>query len=140
MQYENVDSAEMAEMALSQAVDEHIENSQEVIDQISKLESSILHWDQEDIRAFKNIIQEMRALLKKHFQVQIENFINMRQIPGMRIPEEIKQTYRIVSVDKKGFALYGPEMDKIASITKITEHYKKQKEKVAAEAKAKEKK
>lgn len=43
----------------------------------------------------------MGVLLKKHFQVQIENFTNMRQIPGMRIPEEVKQTYRIVSIDKK---------------------------------------
>lgn len=43
MQYENIDSAEMPERALSQAVDEHIEKSQEVIDWISELESSILH-------------------------------------------------------------------------------------------------
>jgi len=139
MQYENIDSAEMAEMALSQAVDEHIEKSQEVIDRISELENLILHWDQEDIRVLKNEIQEMRELLKKHFQVQIENFINMRSIPGMRIPDEVRQVYRIISVDKKGIALYGSEMDKVTHITKITEHYKKRKEAAAAEAKATEK-
>jgi hypothetical protein len=42
MQYENIDSAEMAELALSQAVDEHIEKSKEAIDRISVLEKQIL--------------------------------------------------------------------------------------------------
>lgn len=141
MQYENIDSAEMAEMALSQAVDEHIEKSQEAIDRLSELEKLILQWNQEDIKALRAYIQEMRTLLVKNFQVKIENFINMRAIPGMRIPEEIKQMYKIISVDKKGLALYGAEMDKIAHITKITEHFKKKKEaaQAAAEAKAKEK-
>jgi hypothetical protein len=30
-------------------------------------------------------------------------------------------------VDKKGIALFGPEMNKIVQITKISEHYKKKK-------------
>ena len=139
MQYENIDSAEMAEMALSQAVDEHIEKSKEAIDRISELEHQILHWNQEDIRTLRNDIQELRELLKKNFQVQIDNVIDMRSIPGMRVPEEIRQLYKIVSVDKKGFTLYGIEMDKIAHISKITDHFKKRKE-TAAQAKAKEKK
>jgi len=139
MQYENIDSAEMAELALSQAVDEHIEKSKEAIDRISELEQQILHWNQEDIRKLRNDIQELRELLKKNFQVQIENFIHMRSIPGMRVPEEIRQLYKIISVDKKGFALYGTEMNKIAHITKITEHFKKRKE-AAAQVKAKVKK
>ncbi|HOJ97609.1 MAG TPA: hypothetical protein PK024_12320, partial [Methanospirillum sp.] len=96
MQYENIDSAEMAEMALSQAVDEHIEKSKEAIDRISELERHILQWNQEDIRVLRNNIQEMRELLKKNFQVQIENFINMRAIPGMRVPDEIRQIYKII--------------------------------------------
>lgn len=140
MQYENIDSAEMAEMALSQAVDEHIEKSKEAIDRISELERQILQWNQEDIRVLRNNIQEMRELLKKNFQVQIENFINMRSIPGMRVPEEMRQIYKIISVDKKGFALFGNEMDKIAHISKITDHYRKKKEAAAAQAKAKDKK
>ncbi|MDD1723956.1 MAG: hypothetical protein LUQ07_02370 [Methanospirillum sp.] len=127
MGYENIDSAEMAEMALAQAVDEHIEESQEVIDRISELEKNILHWDQEDIKQLRSYIKEMRILLQKHFQVQIENFINMKAIPGSRVPEEIRQMYKIVSVDKMGIALYGLEMDKIAYFTKITEHYQKKK-------------
>lgn len=127
MQYENVDSAEMAEMALSQAVDEHIEKSKDTIDRISELEKTILHWNQEDIRALKNDIQEMRELLRNNFQVHIDNFINLRSIPGIRVSEEIKQLYRIVSVDKRGFALYGVEKDKIAHISKITEHFTKRK-------------
>ena len=139
MQYENIDSAEMAEMALSQAVDEHIEKSKEAIDRISELEHQLLHWNQEDIRTLRNDIQELRELLKKNFQVQIDNFINMRSIPGMRVPEEIRQLYKIVSVDKKGFTLYGTEMDKMAHISKITDHYTKRKE-AAAQAKTKEKK
>ena len=138
MQYENIDSAEMAELALSQAVDEHIEKSQDAINRISLLERKILQWDQENIKELRKNIHEMQELLKKNFQVHIENFINMRKIPGMRIPDEIKQAYRIVSVDKKGFTLYGPEMDKIAHISKITEHFMKKKE-AAARAKAKEK-
>lgn len=125
MGYDNIDSAEMAEMALAQAVDEHIEKSQEVIDRISDLEKSILQWDQEDIKQLRTRIKEMRILLQKHFQVQIENFINMKAIPGSRVPEDIKQAYKIVAVDKKGVALYGPEMDKITYFAKITEHYQK---------------
>lgn len=135
MQYENVDSADMAEMALSQAVDEHIEKSKDTIDRISELEKTILHWNQEDIRALKNDIQEMRELLRNNFQVHIENFINMRSIPGIRVPEEIKQLYRIVSVDKKGFALYGVEMDKIAHMSKITDHFTKRKKTAVQEKK-----
>lgn len=114
----------MAEQALSQAVDEHIENSKEVIDHIEKLEERIRTWNMEDIKEFKVMIKEMRALLQKHFQVQIENFMNMGRIPSMKVPDVLRRTYRIVGVDKRGYALYGPEMDKIAHITKITEHYK----------------
>lgn len=136
MQYENIDSTEMAEIALSQAVDEHIEKSQEVIDRISELEKLILHWNQEDIRELKKNIREMRILLTKNFQVHIDNFINMQKIPGVYISEEMKQMYKIISVDKKGIALYGPEMDKIAYLSKIEEHYKKKKEEMARAAQA----
>lgn len=136
MQYENVDSAEMAEIALSQAVDDHIEKSQEVIDRISELEGLILHWNQEDVRELKKYIQEMRVLLLNHFKVQIDNFINMRKIPGIHVPEEIKQMYKVISVDKKGVALYGVEMDKIAYYSKITDHYQKKKEEMAKAAQA----
>ena len=114
----------MAEQALSQAVDEHIDNSKEVIDYIEKLEVKIRSWNMEDIREFKAMITEMRALLQKHFQVQIENFMNMNRIPSAKVPDVLRKAYRIVSVDKRGYALYGPEMDKIAHINKITEHYK----------------
>jgi len=131
MQYENIDSAEMAELALSQAVDEHIEKSKEAIDRISVLEKQILNWNQEDIKVLRNNIYEMRELLKRNFQVQIENFINMRSIPSVRIPEEIKQLYKIIAVDKKGYALYGVDMNRIVHITKITEHYMKKKESTA---------
>ena len=136
MQYENIDSAEMAEIALSKAVDEHIEKSQDVIDRISELEGLILHWNQEDIRELKKNIQEMRVLLTNNFQVHIDNFINMKKIPGTYVPEDIKQMYKIVSVDKKGVALFGPEMDKISYLSKITEHYKKRKEEMSKSAQA----
>jgi len=122
--YDTIDSADMAEQALSQAVDEHIENSKEVIEYIEKLEVKIRTWNMEDIKEFKAMIIEMRALLQKHFQVQIENFINMNRIPSAKVPDVLKKTYRIVGVDKRGYALYGPEMDKIAHIKKIAEHYK----------------
>ena len=120
-----MDSTELAEMALSQAVDEHIDKSQEIVDRISLLEKEILHWNLEDIKKLMNYIQEIRLLLQKYFQIQIENFIKLKSIPSMRIADEIKSTYRIIAVDKKGMALFGPEMNKIAHITKITEHYKK---------------
>lgn len=124
MDYDTINSADMAEQALSQAVDEHIDNSKEVIDYIEKLEVKIRSWNMEDIREFKAMITEMRALLQKHFQVQIENFMNMNRIPSAKVPDVLRKAYRIVSVDKRGYALYGPEMDKIAHINKITEHYK----------------
>ncbi|NLV26535.1 MAG: hypothetical protein GXY48_05140 [Methanomicrobiales archaeon] len=136
MQYENVDSTEMAEIALSQAVDEHIEKSQEIIDRISELENLILHWNQEDIRDLKKYISEMRVLLLNNFKVQIDNFINMRKIPCVHLPEEIRQTYKVVSVDKKGIALYGVEMDKVAYLSKITEHFNKKKAEMAKAAQA----
>jgi hypothetical protein len=117
----------MAEMALSQAVDEHIEKSQEVVTRISELECAILKWDVEDIRILRKNIAEIRILLQKNFQIQIDNFIPMRSIPSMRIPDEIRQIYKIIAVDKKGIALFGQEMNKIIQITKITEHYKKKK-------------
>jgi len=135
--YDSIDSADMAEQALSQAVDEHIENSKEVIDYIGKLEEKIRSWNMEDIKEFKGMITEMRALLKKHFQVQIENFMNMNRIPSAKVPEVLRRTYRIVSVDKHGYALYGPEMDKISHINKIAEHYK---QRVAASQAHQEKK
>ncbi len=122
--YDTINSADMAEQALSQAVDEHIDNSKEVIDYIEKLEVKIRSWNMEDIREFKTMITEMRALLQKHFQVQIENFMNMNRIPSAKVPDVLRKAYRIVGVDKRGYALYGPEMDKIAHINKITEHYK----------------
>lgn len=123
MDYENINSADMAEQALAQAVDEHIENSKEVIEHIEGLEARIRSWNMEDIREFKVMITEMRALLQKHFQVQIENFMNMSRIPSQQVPDILKKTYRIVGVDKRGYVLYGHEMDKIAHIKKITEHY-----------------
>jgi len=122
-----VNSTEMAEMALSQAVDEHIEKSQEVVNRISELESAILKWDAEDIRVLRKNVAEMRLLLQKHFQIQIENFIKIKSIPSMRIPDDIRKAYKIIAVDKKGIALFGPEMNKIIQITKISEHYKKKK-------------
>jgi hypothetical protein len=121
---ENINSADMAELALSQAVDEHIENSKEVIEHIERLEERIRNWNMEDIRELKTMIIEMRALLQKHFQVQIENFMNMNKIQSLRYPDVLKQAYKIVAVDKRGYALYGPDMDKLAHINKITEHYK----------------
>jgi hypothetical protein len=117
----------MAELALSQAVDEHIEKSQEVVDRISELESAILKWNMEDIRELRRNIAEMRVLLQKYFQIQIDNFIKMKDIPGMRIPDEIRQIYKIIAVDKNGIALFGPEMNKITHFTKISEHYMKRK-------------
>lgn len=122
-----MNSTEMAEMALSQAVDEHIEKSQEVVNRISELESAILKWDAEDIRVLRKNVAEMRLLLQKHFQIQIENFIKIKSIPSMRIPDDIRKAYKIIAVDKKGIALFGPEMNKIIQITKISEHYKKKK-------------
>jgi hypothetical protein len=119
----NINSTDMAEQALSQAVDEHIENSKEVIEHIDDLEAKIRTWNMEDIRQCKVLITEMRTLLQKHFQVQIENFMNMNRIPSQRVPDVLKQTYKIVCVDKRGYALYGHEMNKIAHIKKITEHY-----------------
>lgn len=123
--FENVTSADMAELALSQAVDEHIENSKDVIEHIEQLEVRIRTWNMEDIRELKVMITEMRALLQKHFQVQIENFMNMNRIQSLKYPDVLKQVYKIVAVDKRGYALYGPEMDKMAHINKITEHFKK---------------
>ncbi|HWQ65814.1 MAG TPA: hypothetical protein VN372_02970 [Methanospirillum sp.] len=132
----NISSADMAEMALAQAVDEHIDNSKETIDRISSLEDLIRGWNTEDIRVIKALVAEMRVLLQKHFQVQIENFINMEAIPSFKVPDQLRKTYRIIAADKKGYVLYGHEMDKIAHINKITEHYQK---KVAA-AKCREEK
>ncbi|MFH0968197.1 MAG: hypothetical protein V1862_11000 [Methanobacteriota archaeon] len=119
-----VNSADMAEQALSQAVDEHIENSKEAISHIEGLEEKIKTWNMEDIREFKLMITEMRALLQKQFQVQIENFMNMSRIPTQKVPDVLKQAYKIICVDKRGYALYGHDMDKIAHIKKIAEHYK----------------
>lgn len=124
MDDEYVSSADMAEQALSQAVDEHIENSKDVIVYIERLEVRIRTWNMEDIKEFKAMITEMRGLLQKHFQVQIENFMNMSRIPSLKVPEVLRKSYRIIGVDKRGYALYGPEMDKISHINKITEHYK----------------
>ena len=137
MKYDSIDSAEMAEMALAQAVDEHIDSSQEVIDRISQLEGLLYQWNQEDIRDLKKLVQEMRILLQKNFQVQIENFINMRKIPSLRVPDEIKKGYHIIAVDKKGIALFGPEMDKLAPMVKITEHFLKKKASAEPEKKKK---
>jgi regulator of replication initiation timing len=123
MDYDIIDSADMAEQALSQAVDEHIDKSKEVINQIESLEQRLRSWNLEDIRELKTMITTMRSLLKKNFQVQIENFINMNRIPTERAPEVLKKAYHIVGVDKRGYALYGPDMDKIAHIKKIAEHY-----------------
>ena len=123
MDDDNITSADMAEHALSEAVDEHIENSKEVIDHIEGLEVKIRTWNMEDIRELKALIAEMRELLKKHFQVQIDHFMNMDKIPTQKIPEVLKQTYKILGVDKRGYALFGPDMDKISGINKIAEHY-----------------
>jgi hypothetical protein len=121
--YEEITSADMAEQALSQAVDDHIENSKEVIDKIEALEAGIRTWNTEDIRELKGMIAEMRELLQKHFQVHIDNFMNMKKIPSQKVPEVLKQVYKIIGIDKRGYALYGNEMDKIAHIKKIAEHY-----------------
>ena len=125
MPYDTIDSADMAEMALSQAVDEHIENSKEIIDKITSLEEAIKNWNMKDARELKVHITNMRHLLAKHFQVQIENFMNMKAVPSGQVSEQIKKAYKIVAVDEKGIALYGPEMDKVASLSKIIDHYKK---------------
>lgn len=121
---DSIDSADQAQMALSQAVDEHIEKSKDTIDRISELESLIKNWNMEDIRQLKAWIGEIRILLQKNFQVQIENFMNMRSIPSAKVPDQIRQFYKVVAVDKKGFALFGPEMDKLSSLSKIVTHYK----------------
>lgn len=121
----NISSADMAEQALSQAVDEHIENSKEAIEHIELLEEKIRTWNMEDIREFKLMITEMRGLLQKQFQVQIENFMNMSRIPTQKVPDVLKHAYKIVCVDKRGYTLYGHDMDKIAHIKKIAEHYQK---------------
>jgi hypothetical protein len=124
MDYDEINSADMAEQALSQAVDDHIESSKEVIDHIEGLEKRIRSWNMEDIRELKVMITEMRELLRKNFQVQIENFMNIHKIPSQNVPDVLKKTYKIIGVDKKGYALYGNEMDKIAHLKKIAEHYK----------------
>lgn len=126
MDDEYVDSADMAELALSQAVDEHIDSSKEIINTIETLERQVKSWDTEDIRILKRWILEMRTLLQKHFQVQIENFMNMKVIPSGKVPDQLRKPYKIVATDKKGYALYGPEMDKISHITKIAEHFQRQ--------------
>ena len=81
----------MAEQALAQAVDEHIENSKDIIEHIEGLEKRIRTWNMEDIRELKVMITEMRALLQKHFQVHIDNFMNMNKIPTGRSPEALKK-------------------------------------------------
>jgi hypothetical protein len=131
-----VSSADMAEQALSQAVDEHIENSKEAIEHIEGLEEKIRTWNMEDIREIKLMITEMRALLQKQFQVQIENFMNMNRIPTQKVPDVLKQAYKIVCIDKRGYALYGHEMDKIAHIKKIAEHFQQRQAVAKQSAKA----
>ncbi len=124
MYEEDSDITDAAKMALSQAVDEHIEKSKDTIDRISELETLIKGWNTEDARQLKSWIKEIKILLQKNFQIQIENFMNINKIPSVRFPEKLRQHYHIVAVDKKGIALYGPEMDKLSQLAKIVEHYK----------------
>lgn len=123
MDYNEVSSTDIAEQALSQAIDDHIENSEDVIDHIEGIEVKIHSWNMEDIRELNVMFTEIRELLKKHFQVQIRNFMNMNNIPSHKVPEVLRQVYKIVAMDKRGYALYGNEMDKIAHVKRIAENY-----------------
>ena len=116
-------SQEMAEMALSQAVDQHIESSQETVDRISLLEEKIKTWNIEDIRYLKKWIEEIKELLYKTFSVRLTNFMDIKKIPTLPFPSVLKEKYHIIAVDKRGYCLFGPEMDKISSLQKITDHY-----------------
>lgn len=133
-------SREMAEMALSEAVDQHIESSQETIDRISVLEEKIKTWDMEDIRYLKRWVEEIKELLFKNFSVRLQNFMDIRKIPSVSFPAVLRDTYQIVAVDKRGYCLFGPESDKISSLQKIQDHYTEQCRKKAMQENRSEKK
>ena len=118
----------MAEKQLAEAIESHIENSADIIEKISKLEEKIQTWNMEESKELRNWIVTMRRLLTKHFQINIENFTNMKKIPTQKIPEGLAPIYGIIAIDKKGICLYGKEMDKLTHIDKIKEHYAKQKQ------------
>jgi len=132
-------SQEMAEMALSQAVDQHIESSQETVDRISALEEKIKNWNMEDVRYLKKWIEEIKELLFKTFSVRLQNFMDMQTVPSVQIPSVLKGTYQIVAADKRGYCLFGQDMDKISSLQKIQEHYTNLCKKKAAQESKREK-
>jgi hypothetical protein len=118
----------IAEQQLAEAIESHIEASADVIDEISKLEEKIQTWNMEESKELRSWIVTMRRLLAKHFQISIENFTNMKKIPTQKIPEVLAPIYGIVAIDKKGISLYGKEMDKLAHIDKIKQHYERNKQ------------
>jgi hypothetical protein len=113
----------MAEQQLAQAIENHIAASGDVIDEIAKLEKNVQTWNTEDIRELRVWVVTMRKLLTKHFQINIENLTDMKKIPTQKVPRALIPIYGIVALDKKGLCLYGKEMDKIAPIEKIQDHY-----------------
>ena len=121
--YNDDDISSLAERQLAQAIESHIAASGDVINEISELEKKVQTWNMEDIRELRVWVVNMRKLLTKHFQISIENLTDMKKIPTQNIPRALIPIYGIIALDKKGFCLYGKEMNKIAPIEKIQEHY-----------------
>ena len=122
------DVSYIAEQQLEEAIESHIENSADIIEEISRLEKKIQTWNMEESKELRSWIVLMRQLLAKHFQIGIEKFTDMKKIPTQKIPEVIAPIYGIIAIDKKGICLYGKEMNKLAHIGKIKEHYEKTKQ------------
>ena len=120
----NDDSTLIAEQELSEAIESHIEASADIIADISELEKKVRTWDMEDSVELRGWIVNMRKLLTNHFQISLENFTDIKNIPTQKIPEALAP-YGIIAVDKKGICLYGKEMNKLVHIDEIKKHYRK---------------
>ena len=120
----NDDSTLIAEQELSEAIESHIEASADIIADISELEKKVRTWDMEDSVELRGWIVNMRKLLTNHFQISLENFTDIKNIPTQKIPEALAP-YGIIAVDKKGVCLYGKEMNKLVHIDEIKKHYRK---------------
>jgi hypothetical protein len=121
----NNDISVIAGQQLAEAIENHIEASADIIEEISELEMRIHSWNMEDCRELRGWMVNMRKLLAQHFQIKVEKFTDIRKIPTQKIPEVLVPMYGIVAVDKRGICLYGKEMDKLAHVDQIKQHYRK---------------
>ena len=77
-------------------------------------------WDTEYISELVELLARLDETVDRgDGRVELQDYVDMADLPSAPIPEEVDTTYPVWAVDKQGMALVGPGADEVESVEEV---------------------